>query len=86
MDGYRFQWDLEGNELLSCNDKSIERLMDTEDLSIIYAECEVLELIDNYIDSEDLTDEIVSNILDIKDIVKDRIEVDAANYIVDDLL
>lgn len=86
MEAYRFQWDLEGNELLCCNGKSIERLMDSEDLAIIYTECEVLELIDNYLDSEDLNDEMVSNILDIKDMVKDKIEVDAMNYIVDDLL
>lgn len=86
MKNYRFQWDLEGNELLCCNDKSIESIMDNRDVAIIYTECEVLELIDNYIESEDLNDEMVSNILDIKDMVKDKIEVDAINYIVGNLL
>ena len=89
MDKYRFQWDLEGNELLFCNDKPIESLMDSEDLAIIYTECEILELVDSYLDSDEddkLNDEMVSKILDIKDMIKDKIEVDVINYAVPELL
>ena len=89
MNNYRFQWDLEGNELLFCNDKPIEDLMDSEDLAIIYTEYEILELIDSYLDADEddkLTDEMVSKILDIKDMIKDKIEVDVINYAVPELL
>lgn len=89
MENYRFQWDLEGNELLFCNDKPIENLMDSEDLAIIYTEYEILELIDNYLDADEddkLTDEMVSKILDIKDMIKDKIEVDVINYAIPELL
>ena len=89
MNNYRFQWDLEGNELLFCNDKPIESLMDSEDLAIIYTEYEILELIDSYLDADEddkLNDEMVSKILDIKDMIKDKIEVDVINYAVPELL
>ena len=89
MEGYRFQWDLEGNEILFCNDKSIENLMDSEDLAIIYTECEILELIDSYLDADEddmLNDEMVSKILDIKDMIKDKIEADVINYAIPTLL
>lgn len=89
MENYRFQWDLEGNELLFCNDKPIENLMDSEDLAIIYTEYEILELIDNYLDADEddkLTDEMVSKILDIKDMIKDKIEADVINYAIPELL
>lgn len=89
MENYRFQWDLEGNELLWCNDKSIESIMDSEDAAIIYTECEILELIDSYLDADEddkLNDEMVSKILDIKDMIKDKIEADVINYAIPELL
>lgn len=89
MENYRFQWDLEGNELLWCNDKSIESIMDSEDAAIIYTECEILELIDSYLDADEddsLNDEMISKILDIKDMIKDKIEADVINYAIPELL
>ena len=89
MENYRFQWDLEGNEILFCNDKSIENLMDSEDLAIIYTECEILELTDSYLDADEddmLNDEMISKILDIKDMIKDKIEADVINYAIPTLL
>jgi len=89
MENYRFQWDLEGNELLWCNDKSIESIMDSEDAAIIYTECEILELIDSYLDADEddmLNDEMVSKILDIKDMIKEKIEADVINYAIPELL
>ena len=89
MENYRFQWDLEGNDILFCNDKSIDDLMDSEEAAIIYTECEILELIDSYLDADEddmLNDEMISKILDIKDMIKDKIEADVINYAIPTLL
>lgn len=83
---YSFQWDTNGNDLLMCNYKSIERIMDSEDAAIIYNECDILHEIDKFIQNNDLSDESKNKILDLKDIIKDKIEVDVLNYAIDSLL
>lgn len=86
MTRYDFEWDSAGNEILWCNKHSIDQIMDSEDFGIIYTECELLELIDNYINSNDLSDEVIDKIFDIKELIQEKIEDDVLSYAIPELL
>ena len=88
MNKYNIQWDLNGNEILFVNKKSLDQIMDSEDSAVIFTECEMLELIDSFInDSEnELTEEMESKFLDFKDLIKEKIEKDVIKYAIPYLL
>ena len=86
MEPYRFDRNLEENEILSCNKKPIEDIMDSEDSVVIYTECEILEILDDYINSNDLDDETEYKLYELKDLIKDKIERDVELYMIEDLV
>ena len=79
-----FEWS--NNEIIAYCNKYLDYIMDSEDLCSIMVECEILDLIDEYIIEKSLSDEAVSLILDMKEHIMDKIEIDVANYSIDELI